>query len=112
VVSGWNLNQDSLVGVPMGMDGIGLNPELVIRGAWQPTITLSPCEVSFLLRRLQARQSGPIPRSVSRGCQVAQCPGRRKTVTVVLPPPISGATRLYIPTMPETTATFCTPPAL
>ena len=42
----------------------------------------------------------------------AQFPGRRKTVTVVLPPPISGATKLYTPTMPETTATFCTPCAL
>jgi hypothetical protein len=42
----------------------------------------------------------------------AQFPARRKTVTVVLPPPISGATRLYTPTMPETTATFCLPRAL
>ena len=39
-------------------------------------------------------------------------PGRRNTVTVVLPPPISGATKLYTPTMPETTATFCVPRAL
>jgi hypothetical protein len=38
-------------------------------------------------------------------------PRRRKTVTVVLPPPISGATMLYIPTKPETMATFCTPRA-
>jgi hypothetical protein len=41
----------------------------------------------------------------------AQFPGSRKTVMVVLPPPISGANRLYAPTMPETTATFCTPRA-
>jgi hypothetical protein len=44
--------------------------------------------------------------------QLAQFPGRRKTVTVVLPPPISGATKLYTPTRPETTATFCLPRAL
>ncbi len=39
-------------------------------------------------------------------------PGNRNTVTVVLPPPISGATRLYTPTKPETIATFCLPRAL
>ena len=33
-------------------------------------------------------------------------------MTVVFPPPISGATKLYTPTKPETTATFCTPRAL
>src|SRR5271154_1911763 len=38
--------------------------------------------------------------------------GRRNTVTVVLPPPISGATKLYTPTIPDTTATFCFPWAL
>ena len=50
--------------------------------------------------------------TTSARVQVTHFPGRRKTVTVVLPPPISGATKLYTPTKPETTATFCTSPAL
>jgi hypothetical protein len=80
----------------------------VHKGALSPLglIFTANLEIEASPKRVYARHSRIV------AAYLGLFPGRRNTVTVVFPPPISGATKLYTPTKPETTATFCTPRAL
>jgi hypothetical protein len=78
-----------------------------------------PLAVETDVRALASLERGRSRHSVTSSLMVfslainesSHFPWRRKIVTVVFLPPISGAIMLYTPTKPETIATFCTPRA-